>query len=354
MAESAEHENAWQDQAEDILQHYALGVAGLERVTDGLINLSLKVRTVDGGRYILQRLHPVFDRTVNHNIDLVTTHLAGKGMLTPRLVRTVTDRLDVERDEQIWRLLSFIDGETVDRLDGLPAAHEAGSLLARFHRALLDFDGELKINRPPVHGIERHLERLNMVLKEHAQHVLHSDVCHLIEQVQTLLKHRSGSAVGTPRLVHGDPKVANIMFDLTSGKALCMIDLDTLTYMPLALELGDAFRSWCNPSGEDHPEADFDIDLFEAAFNAYVDNAYELLSLDEATAIVPATLEIYLELTVRFLADALEETYFAWDPARYANRGEHNLARARGQLSAARSLASQFKVAEQFVSRKMN
>ena len=354
MAESAQHENAWQDQAEDILQHYAIGATGLERITDGLINLSLKVRTVDGQRYILQRLHPVFDRTVNQNIELVTTHLTRKGMLTPRLVRTITDRLDVERDEQIWRLLTFVDGASVDRLDGLPAAREAGGLLARFHRALLDFDGELKINRPPVHGIERHLERLNVVLEEHAQHVLHGDACHLTEQVHTLLKRSSRSVVGTSRLVHGDPKVANIMFDPTSGGALCMIDLDTLTYMPLALELGDAFRSWCNPSGEDHPEADFDIDLFEAAFNAYVDSAHEVLNPKEATAIVPATLEIYLELTVRFLADALEETYFAWEPARYANRGEHNLARARGQLSAARSLVSQFRPAERLVSRKMS
>ncbi len=42
---------------------------------------------------------------------------------------------------------------------------------------------------------------------------------------------------------------------------------------------------------------------------------------------------IALELAARFATDALEERYFAWDPARFASRGEHDLLRARGQLS---------------------
>ena len=48
-----------------------------------------------------------------------------------------------------------------------------------------------------------------------------------------------------------------------------MIDLDTLTHMPLPLEMGDAFRSWCNPRGEDHSRAEFRLDLFGAAIRGY-------------------------------------------------------------------------------------
>ena len=43
----------------------------------------------------------------------------------------------------------------------------------------------------------------------------------------------------------------------------------------------------------------------------------------------------------RFAADALDERYFGWDPARYARRGDHNLARAANQLAAARDLLRQ-------------
>lgn len=354
MAESSQHRNAWHTEAQVVLRHYAIKGAVLERVAQGLVNLTVKVGTTGGDHYILQRLHPVFRASVNHNIDLVTAHLSHKGMLTPRLLRTSGGALDVESNGRIWRLLSFVDGYTVDRVDESRTAHESASLLARFHRTLLDFEGELKIDRPPVHDIDRHLERLKSVLGESAHHPLYDDVRRLAQQVHDSVRNDYTFQADNSRLVHGDPKISNVMFDLENGAALCMIDLDTLTYMPLALELGDAFRSWCNPTAEDHAEAVFDIDLFEAAIAAYASHARDFLTAEEAAAIVPATLEIHLELTARFLADVLEENYFAWDPERYGSRGEHNLARARGQLSAARSFASQIAIAERVVSQHVN
>ena len=51
--------------------------------------------------------------------------------------------------------------------------------------------------------------------------------------------------------MHGDPKISNLMFARDSDRGLCLIDLDTLGPMPIALELGDALRSWCNPAAED-------------------------------------------------------------------------------------------------------
>ena len=44
------------------------------------------------------------------------------------------------------------------------------------------------------------------------------------------------------------------MFAHDADRALCLIDLDTLAHMPVALELGDALRSWCNPATEDAGE----------------------------------------------------------------------------------------------------
>ena len=39
---------------------------------------------------------------------------------------------------------------------------------------------------------------------------------------------------------------------------------------------------------------------------------------------------ITLELTTRFLRDALEESYFGWDESRFKRQGEHQLQRAMG------------------------
>jgi len=55
---------------------------------------------------------------------------------------------------------------------------------------------------------------------------------------------------------------------------------------------------------------------------------------------------ICVELSARFAADALKESYFGWDPAAFPARGEHNLVRAQGQLSLAQDVAKKRTVLE--------
>jgi hypothetical protein len=76
-----------------------------------------------------------------------------------------------------------------------------------------------------------------------------------------------------------------------------------------------------------------------------------LVTPAEWGAIVPATETIYVELASRFCADALNESYFGWDPRRFATRSEHNQARAASQLRAARSLVEQREAAMAAVTR---
>ena len=54
---------------------------------------------------------------------------------------------------------------------------------------------------------------------------------------------------------------------------------------------------------------------------------------DERRALLLGVEWVSLELAARFAADALRESYFGWDAARFPGRGEHNLVRARGQWS---------------------
>ena len=52
-----------------------------------------------------------------------------------------------------------------------------------------------------------------------------------------------------------------------------MVDFDTLNKMPVYLELGDALRSWCNPSGEDTADGYFSMAHCRAALNGYARHA---------------------------------------------------------------------------------
>ena len=153
----------WLATARSVLNRYAFAPRRLSRIAQGLINLTVRVTASDGTHYVLQRLHPVFGDSVNLNLERVTAHLAGRGVFTPRLVRTRDGALSVVVDGAVWRVLSHVAGRSYDALPGLPEAAAAGRLLGRFHVALADFDEPLVVERPAVHDLPRHLAHLGVV-----------------------------------------------------------------------------------------------------------------------------------------------------------------------------------------------
>jgi hypothetical protein len=76
-----------------------------------------------------------------------------------------------------------------------------------------------------------------------------------------------------------------------------------------------------------------DLEILRASLDGYVTGLGRAISADEGRALLLGVEWVSLELAARFAADALFESYFGWDPARFAGRGEHNLVRARGQWS---------------------
>ena len=153
------------------------------------------------------------------------------------------------------------------------------------------------------------------------------------------------------RIVHGDPKISNMLFNSANGSGVCMVDLDTVAKMPLALEMGDAFRSWCNPTGEDSTSGQFSLELFAGAVQGYAERAAGMLTADEWQCFVGATRTILVELAARFCTDALNESYFGWDRSKYSSASEHNQVRSRGQLTVYESLTANAKEAEAIVAR---
>jgi len=344
-----------------VLERYELDPATVAPIASGLINRSYLASRRDGGDFVLQRVNPIFPREIQEDIDAVTRHVAAKGLTTPLLVATTDAERYVELDGAIWRLLTRVPGGTQDALSTADEAREAGRVLGEFHRAVADFDQPLKSRRPPVHEIERHIANLRGALGAHRQHRAHRAVTAIADRILSIAATLPPLESQPPRLVHGDPKISNIVFrdaDTAAGVAradrrgargrgagplrigVCLVDLDTLTRIPVALEIGDALRSWCNTSTEDSPLAQFSVERFAAAIDGYRRGAGELLTVSEWQAVPDATHSIAVELAARFAADALNESYFAWDRGRFASASEHNQARALGQLKVADSIAA--------------
>jgi Ser/Thr protein kinase RdoA (MazF antagonist) len=324
----------------DVLPHYGLEGAALEVFGSGLINRTWRVTEPGGRRLILQAVNPIFPPAIHDDIRIVTEHLAARGLRAPRLVPTRDGALALMRAGHVWRVLDYIEGVTVETVD-VARAREAGALLARFHRSLADLEHRFANQRLGVHDTPKHLAALRATLVGRATHPEHAAVADLAAELFALAERLPDLPPLPDRIVHGDPKITNIVFDAKSGAALALIDLDTLARMPIALELGDAFRSWCNPRAEDADDATLSVPLFEAAVTGYAAVARGWLARDEWRCLADATATIALELAARFCADALEECYFAWDARRFPHASAHHQARTRAQLALARSVLDQ-------------
>lgn len=332
-----------------VVDAFALDPASLEPAGTGLINQTWFAREAGGERRVLQRVNPVFRPEIHDDIEVVTRHLRAKGLTTPLLVPSRQGRLWVDHEGTVWRLMTYIDGITRDALGSAGQAREAGRVLARFHRALEDLEHAFSAARLGVHDTERHLRVLREALVEQAGHRRFETIEALAAEVFELAAEISPLPAVPDRIVHGDPKISNVLFARGGERALCLIDLDTLAHMPVEFELGDAFRSWCNPKTEDASSARFELPLFEAALEGYAEQSAGLLAPEEWRSIPAATFRIAVELAARFCTDALHERYFAWDRSRYASASAHNRARTRGQLNLARTIRDQHAAIEAIV-----
>jgi Ser/Thr protein kinase RdoA (MazF antagonist) len=320
-------------------------------VEGGLINHTFRVE--EGERRVaLQRLHTIFAPTVNLDIEAITRHLAERGLLTPRVVPTVEGALwCTDESGGHWRVLSWLTGRTLHAVEHPHTAQAAGQLVARFHGAVADLAHTFHFTRPLAHDTPAHLARLTAALAEHTSHARYAVVSELGEAIL-----RDAEALGPlppvpSRLIHGDLKISNILFDAEAQRALALLDLDTMANLTIPIELGDALRSWCNPAGEEAARATFRADIFEAAIAGYAEGAHTWLTPAEASSLVLGAQTIALELAARFCTDALEESYFGWNASKYASRSEHNRVRAHSQLTVARSVAAQRDALEALVLR---
>lgn len=318
----------------EVLAAWGWEAADIAPITGGLINATFAVRVEGAPTAVLQRLHPIFAAEVNLDLEAITAHLAAHHLVTPRLVRTRDDRAWVDHEGRAWRALSWVDGVSVHRVPDPSWAEAAGALVGRFHRAVADLQHDYAFARAGVHDTAAHLARL-AALATDAQD---AEGRALAEDILEAAGQLSPIPVIPRRHCHGDLKISNVMFRREPLQAICLVDLDTLGLGTMAFELGDAMRSWCNPSGEDAGTITFDLAIFAAAIRGFRSTADDLVTADERTAIVIGLETVCIELAARFAVDVFRDEYFGWDAARFPSRRAHNLVRARGQLALGRAV----------------
>jgi len=321
---------------DDVVAAWGWQARDVSALPGGLTNATFGVERGGERIAVLQRLHATFTGEVNLDIEAITGHLAARGLVTPRVIRTRDGRAWHDHNGRAWRALTWIPGVTVHKVPDHSWAEAGGALVGEFHRAVADLNHDYAFARAGVHDTAAHLARL-------AEHCASGSDPEAVALGREILDAITGAPVmpDVPRRhCHGDLKLSNLLFSPPPVRGVCLLDLDTLGRQTMAFELGDAMRSWCNPHGEDASPITFDLATFAAAMRGFRSVAESLVTPAEKTAIVVGLETVCFELAARFAVDAFRCDYFGWDPSRFPSRRDHNLVRARGQLQLGYSVRS--------------
>ena len=311
-------------------------------------------------KFILQRLNTEVFRQpelVMANLGIVTEHVHrrlelqplsdGRRFEVPRVVLTRDGRDHVQDPAgTFWRALSFIDlAETFDTIKDEGHGQEVGYALGLFHRLLSDLPAHrLADTLPGFHVTPGYLRQYDEVLAAGgAPSSAEVDYClKFVKERRALaptLEAARGAGKLRPRVIHGDPKVNNVMWDISTGEAVALVDLDTVKPGLVHYDIGDCLRSGCNTLGEETEAWErvrFEPDLARAILAGYLPQAREFLTDNDYAYLYNGIRVLAFELGLRFFTDYLAgNVYF-----KSRHRG-HNLGRALVQFRLTESIEAQ-------------
>ncbi len=309
----------------------------LEHVPQGRVNLTFSFRN-GPEKYILQRIHPAFgqDGVVIENTAAAAESLAAAGLPAPRVQRTLVNGLWAE-DHGLWRLTARLSGEVTGQRSQR-AGREAARFLGMFHRALAEHTPQLEFLPPTGHFRDGPASTglwAALIDGYRGSDKLES-AASILSRGRRMAEDLPEFEPSTKAFVHGDPKLENFLFD-DRGKAVGLIDLDTVRRGFLLWELADGLRSW---AGIRTPSDDlvWDVDIFLSSVGSYQKNGLKM-TREEWTALPVAVRAVTLNLARRYMTDYFEESYFAWDQDRYPSLAEQNYRRGAGYLDLAEEMA---------------
>ena len=291
------------------------GLSGPQaKLGNGLINDTFCV----DNRVVLQRInkqvftHPKqlvtnFKRVYDHVVELV-----------PRLLPTVGGEDCFEdSDGDVWRCSVFYRSRNFQTLPD-EMVYAAGQAFGLFLFRLRDCTVPLEPAIPNFHDFEHYLKELEQVWLDHDEQPDRS----LLDRCGKIAKHKPFTV--RRQIIHGDCKVNNLLFDLTSNSVVRIVDTDTLMWGSPVWDFGDLVRSIAMNNKDD--------DELKKRLASVCTGFFEQYPITKAEAECYAFAPIYMSmmLGMRFLTDhILGNQYFK------VERVGENLDRARVQFEIA-------------------
>ena len=301
-------------------------------------------------RYILQRMSKsIFKKPVElmENVSGVTAWLRKKiienGGDPERETLTLVKSNDglpyfVDSTGEYWRVYLYIAGATCyDAVKDANDFYQSAVALGHFQGLLADYPAEtLHETIKDFHNTPDRLEKFKKAVAE--------DICGRAASVQKeidfiLEREELTHALydlqldgRLPlRVTHNDTKLNNIMIDDETGKAICVIDLDTVMPGLTANDFGDSIRFGASTALEDEQDlskVSCDLHLFDVYTRGFIEGCGGALTDLEIDMLPMGAILMTFENGIRFLTDHLEGDHYY-----HIHREGHNLDRCRTQLT---------------------
>jgi Ser/Thr protein kinase RdoA (MazF antagonist) len=343
--------------------HFSAGPTGLSvaEIGSGNINDTFLVTPPGQAPFILQRISSqAFARPelVCANLQVISRHLPPQTVaarvptrrwVVPQLLAS-HEQTPWWRDAagNFWRAQSYVAGAvTLTRLTSLEQAREVGRGLAIFHSLVAAIPpGDLQATIPHFHQTPHYYQLYQEACRAECPPpaTALADQCHdfIFQRANqlTILEDAKEQGELHETVIHGDPKLANILFDSNTHQACALIDLDTVGPGLLLYDLGDCLRSCCNLSGPiQKPEhTRFDLERCRAILSGFLEQGRHLLSPGDQRHLIAAIRLIPLELGLRFFSDYLTGCHYFKTAS-----PQHTLQRALAQFELVASIEEQQK-----------
>lgn len=340
---------------------------------NGHINDTYLVHMQKGGqrwKLILQGINDDIFRQpaqLMENILGVTSHLRGKieaaGGDPERETLNVVCTMDGrpyyrDEDGNYYRVYKFIDNAVCyDAVESPRDFYESAVAFGHFQSMLADFPAhKLHETIPGFHDTAARFRRFCEVVKQDKM----GRAKEMEKEIQFVLDHRElaqelgtmqSSGVLPLRVTHNDTKLNNIMLDKDTGKAICVIDLDTVMPGLAVNDFGDSIRFGASTAAEDEVDlskVECSMELFEAYTAGFTQGCAGRLTENELKALPLGARVMTYECGMRFLTDYLEgDVYFK------VHREGHNRDRCRTQFKLVADMEAKRSKMDQIVGKYM-
>ena len=320
--------------------------------------------TVNGDendKFVLQRINThVFSRPklIIQNLRTFTEHMdwrlekelptSPRRWHVPHICKTrMGEDFYIDERESFWRAITFVNhSRSYETVRDENHAREVGYALGRFQSLLSDLNiDKMHDTLVGFHITPQYLCKYDQILSKGKERSDSPEIryCHrMVEERReglTVLEDAKENGQLQERIIHGDPKINNIMISDQTGEAISVIDLDTVKPGLVQYDIGDCLRSSCNLQGENARNLDdirFETDLAKAILDGYISVAKDFLTDADYGYFFDSIHLLTFECGLRFFQDYLAgNVYFK------VKHPEHNLERAVVQFKLTESIEAQ-------------